>query len=46
MLMSKRITPITLHSRVTVELVDSTGEAERGEFTIVTGKQAKSCLHN
>jgi len=32
--------PITLHSRVTVELVDSSGEAERREFTIVTTKQA------
>lgn len=33
-------TPITLHSRVTVELVDSSSEAERGEFTLVTAKQA------
>ena len=31
---------IALHSRVTVELVDSTGEAERYEFTLVTAKQA------
>jgi hypothetical protein len=31
---------ITLHSCVTVELVDSTGEAERHEFTLVTAKQA------
>jgi hypothetical protein len=31
---------ITLHSRMTVELVDSSGEAERREFTIVTMKQA------
>jgi len=32
--------PITLHSCVTVELVDSSGEAERREFTIVATKQA------
>lgn len=32
--------PITLGSRVTVELVDSSGEAERCEFTLVTSKQA------
>ena len=32
--------PITLHSRMTVELVDSSSEAERREFTIVTTKQA------
>ncbi len=32
--------PITLHSRVTVELVDSSGETERAEFTLVTSKQA------
>lgn len=32
--------PISLHCRVLVELVDSTGEAERREFTLVTGKQA------
>jgi hypothetical protein len=32
--------PVSLHSRVTVELVDSTGKAERGEFTLVTAKQA------
>jgi hypothetical protein len=32
--------PIALHSRVTVELVDSTGEAERHEFTLVMAKQA------
>ncbi|MBI4732293.1 MAG: GreA/GreB family elongation factor [Chloroflexi bacterium] len=38
--MDTQNTPITLHSRVTVELVDSSGEAERGEFTLVTGKQA------
>jgi len=31
---------IALHSRVTVELVDSTGEAERHEFTLVMAKQA------
>ena len=31
---------ISLNSRVTVELVDSSGEAERREFTLVTGKQA------
>lgn len=28
--------PITLHSRVTVDLVNSSGAAERGEFTLVT----------
>ncbi|KAF0107518.1 MAG: hypothetical protein FD146_1552 [Anaerolineaceae bacterium] len=32
--------PIALHSRVTVDLVDSSGAAERGEFTLVTSKQA------
>jgi len=32
--------PITLHSRMTVELVDSSGQAEQREFTIVTTKQA------
>ena len=32
--------PITLHSRVLVELVDSSGEAEGREFTLVTSKQA------
>ena len=32
--------PVALHCRVIVELVDSTGQAERGEFTLVTGKQA------
>jgi len=32
--------PISLHCRVLVELVDLTGEAERREFTLVTGKQA------
>lgn len=32
--------PITLHSRVIVELVDASGAAERGEFTLVTAKQA------
>ena len=31
---------ISLHCRVLVELVDSSGEAERREFTLVTGKQA------
>jgi hypothetical protein len=31
---------IKLNSRVTVELVDSSGEAERREFTLVTAKQA------
>jgi hypothetical protein len=31
---------IALHSRVQVELVDSSGEAEPREFTIVTGRQA------
>ena len=32
--------PVALHCRVIMELVDSTGLAERGEFTLVTGKQA------
>ena len=32
--------PVALHCRVTVELVDLTGQTERGEFTLVTGKQA------
>ena len=32
--------PIKLNSRVLVELVDSSGEAERREFTLVTTKQA------
>jgi hypothetical protein len=32
--------PVSLHCRVIVELVDSTGQVERGEFTLVTGKQA------
>jgi hypothetical protein len=31
---------ISLHCRVLVELVDSSGEAEQREFTLVTGKQA------
>jgi hypothetical protein len=31
---------ITLHSRVSVELVDTSGEAERREFTLVTTEQA------
>jgi hypothetical protein len=31
---------ISLHCRVLAELVDSSGEAERHEFTLVTGKQA------
>jgi len=31
---------ISLHCRVLVELVDLSGEAERREFTLVTGKQA------
>jgi hypothetical protein len=31
---------IVLGSRVTVELVNTTGEAERAEFTLVTSKQA------
>jgi hypothetical protein len=34
--------PIALLSRLLVELVDSSGEAERREFTLVTGKQADS----
>jgi len=33
-------TRISLHCRVLVELVDLSGEAERREFTLVTGKQA------
>ena len=32
--------PIELNRRVLVELVDSSGEAERREFTLVTTKQA------
>jgi Transcription elongation factor, GreA/GreB, C-term len=32
--------PIVLNCRVTVELVDSSGGIERGEFTLVTAKQA------
>jgi len=32
--------PISLHCRLLVELVDSSGEAEQREFTLVTGKQA------
>jgi hypothetical protein len=32
--------PIRLNCRMTVELVDSLGEAERREFTLVTAKQA------
>ena len=32
--------PVSLHCRVIVELVDSSGQTERGEFTLVTGKQA------
>jgi hypothetical protein len=31
---------ISLHCRVLVELVDSSGIADRREFTLVTGKQA------
>jgi hypothetical protein len=31
---------ISLHCRVLVELVDSSGETDRREFTLVTGKQA------
>jgi len=31
---------ISLNCRVTVELVDSSGEVERRDFTLVTGKQA------
>jgi hypothetical protein len=31
---------ISLNCRVLVELVDSSGETDRGEFTLVTGKQA------
>jgi hypothetical protein len=33
-------TPITLLSRVTIELVSVSGETERREFTLVTSKQA------
>jgi hypothetical protein len=36
----KPFPPISLNCRVLVELVDSTGETERREFTLVTGKQA------
>lgn len=36
----KRKKTIALHSRVTVELVDSFGEAERREFILVTARQA------
>ncbi len=32
--------PISLNCRVQVELVDSSGEVEQREFTIVTAKQA------
>jgi hypothetical protein len=32
--------PISLNCRVLVELVDSSGEAEQREFTLVNGKQA------
>jgi len=32
--------PILLHCHVLVELVDSSGETERREFTLVTSKQA------
>ena len=31
---------ISLHCRVLVELVDSSGQAEQREFTLATGKQA------
>ena len=37
---SPLIPPISLNCRVLVDLVDSSGEAERREFTLVTGKQA------
>ena len=37
---SSLIPIISLHSRVRVELVDSSGEVEQDEFTLVTGKQA------
>jgi hypothetical protein len=37
---STSLTRISLHSRILVELVDLSGEAERSEFTLVTGKQA------
>ena len=37
---SKPAPPISLNCRVLVELVDSSGQAERREFTLVTGKQA------
>ena len=35
-----KITPIALHTRVTVDLMDDSGNAERRVFTIVTAKQA------
>ena len=38
--MNTQSVPVTLHSRVIVELVDNAGEAERREFTLVGAKQA------
>ena|GEM_PF-1053188 len=38
--MDAQNTPIELNSRVLVELVDSSGEAERREFTLVATRQA------
>lgn len=35
-----RLPPISLNSRVTVDLVDASGESDRREFTLVPGKQA------
>jgi hypothetical protein len=32
--------PVSLNCRLQVELIDSTGQAERSEFILVTGKQA------
>ncbi len=37
---SSLIPIISLHCRVRAELVDSSGEVEQREFTLVTGKQA------
>ncbi len=39
-IMDTQIPLISLNCRVTVELVAASGETERGEFTLVTGKQA------
>jgi hypothetical protein len=37
---NNNLAPISLQCRVLVEFVDSTGENEQREFTLVTGKQA------